>query len=126
MFPTVLMDIVQVAAGNNNVDASNVSPARAPGAVAVGASDIADARASFSNYGSVITLFAPGVDIMSLVAYLISSGGNVSPAAMRTNLKTLALKNVLNDIHINMQLAAGTVNELAQNGLAPKANNAFS
>src|SRR6266581_2075437 len=40
------------AAGNNNIDASNVSPA-AGAWYAVGASDQTDARASFSNYGSI-------------------------------------------------------------------------
>ncbi|KAG6876483.1 hypothetical protein C0993_002726 [Termitomyces sp. T159_Od127] len=56
---------VVIAAGNSNVDANNVSPARAPGAIAVGASTIADAKASFSNYGSVVALFAPGQNIIS-------------------------------------------------------------
>ncbi|KAJ8453947.1 hypothetical protein ONZ45_g19499 [Pleurotus djamor] len=41
---------VVVAAGNSNTNAANTSPARAPSAITVGASTIADARASFSNY----------------------------------------------------------------------------
>lgn len=55
----------QVAAGNSNVDAANTSPARAPAVVTVGASTIADARASFSNYGSVVDIFAPGQNVIS-------------------------------------------------------------
>lgn len=52
-----------VAAGNENTDACTTSPARAPSALTVAASDSADRRASFSNYGSCVDLFAPGVGI---------------------------------------------------------------
>ncbi|GAA0817732.1 S8 family serine peptidase [Spirilliplanes yamanashiensis] len=52
-----------VAAGNDNVDACQQSPARLPGAITVGATDSADARASFSNYGACLDIFAPGVKI---------------------------------------------------------------
>ena len=56
---------VVVAAGNSNVDACTTSPASAPNAITVAASDSLDARASFSNWGSCIDLFAPGVAITS-------------------------------------------------------------
>jgi hypothetical protein len=55
-----------VAAGNSNVDACGSSPARAPLAFTVAASDVADRRAPFSNFGSCVRLFAPGVQIPSL------------------------------------------------------------
>jgi len=124
---------VAVAAGNSNTDAGSTSPARAPSAVTVGASTIADARASFSNYGAVVDIFAPGVNVISswigsttatnnisgtsmatphvagLIAYLIGLRGNVSPAAMSTQLKSLALNGVLTGI------PAGTINALAHN-----------
>lgn len=54
-----------VAAGNDGLDANLYSPARVTEALTVGATDISDARASFSNIGSVIDLFAPGVNITS-------------------------------------------------------------
>jgi subtilisin family serine protease len=54
-----------IAAGNNNADASGTSPARVTQALTVGATDSSDARASFSNVGSVVDLFAPGVSITS-------------------------------------------------------------
>ncbi|MBX7442275.1 MULTISPECIES: S8 family serine peptidase [unclassified Arthrobacter] len=54
-----------VAAGNSAVDACTASPARVPGAVTVAASDSADKQASFSNYGSCVDLYAPGVGITS-------------------------------------------------------------
>ncbi|MEU7578321.1 S8 family peptidase [Streptomyces sp. NPDC041068] len=54
-----------VAAGNDGLPASLYSPARVREAVTVGASDEKDARASFSNWGSALDLFAPGVRITS-------------------------------------------------------------
>jgi subtilisin family serine protease len=54
-----------VAAGNSAVDACTASPARVPGAVTVAASDSADKQASFSNFGSCVDLYAPGVSITS-------------------------------------------------------------
>jgi hypothetical protein len=60
-----------VAAGNDTGDACLGSPARAPSALTVGASDDTDARAYFSNYGSCVDLFAPGVDVRS--AYYTSN-----------------------------------------------------
>jgi subtilisin family serine protease len=54
-----------VAAGNDALPASWSSPARVPEAVTVGATDPADARASFSDWGMSVDLFAPGVGITS-------------------------------------------------------------
>lgn len=54
-----------VAAANKNVNASTYSPARVTEAITVGAITHGDARASFSNYGSVLDLFAPGEDVLS-------------------------------------------------------------
>lgn len=54
-----------VAAGNSNLDACGFSPARVPAAITAGATDINDNRASFSNFGRCLDLFAPGVNITS-------------------------------------------------------------
>ncbi len=54
-----------IAAGNSNRNACNYSPARVAVAITVGATDSTDKRASFSNYGSCLDLFAPGVSITS-------------------------------------------------------------
>ncbi|MEV7616034.1 S8 family peptidase [Streptomyces sp. NPDC089799] len=54
-----------VAAGNENTDASTKSPARVAEAITVGATTNTDARASYSNYGSILDLFAPGSNITS-------------------------------------------------------------
>lgn len=55
-----------VAAGNEDQDACNVSPADVRAAVTVGASTIADERAFFSNTGPCVDIFAPGLNILSL------------------------------------------------------------
>ena len=81
--------VLQVAAGNEGSDAGSVSPARVPSVVTVGATDITDTLAWFSNYGSVVDLFAPGDDIIS--AYIgdptvsvvsLSSGAHRSLASI--------------------------------------------
>ncbi len=54
-----------VAAGNSNRNACNYSPARVAAAITVGATTSTDARASYSNYGSCLDLFAPGSSITS-------------------------------------------------------------
>jgi subtilisin family serine protease len=54
-----------VAAGNSNADACTSSPAAAPEAMTVGAADSADHAASFSNWGSCVDWYAPGVNILS-------------------------------------------------------------
>lgn len=54
-----------VAAGNDNADACDYSPAAAARAVTVGASTLGDERAYFSNYGKCVDIFAPGLNIQS-------------------------------------------------------------
>lgn len=54
---------VIVAAGNENQNACNVSPARAAAAYTVGSTTSTDTRSSFSNYGSCVDIFAPGSSI---------------------------------------------------------------
>jgi subtilisin family serine protease len=54
-----------VAAGNDNVDACNYSPASATGVATVAASTSTDAKASYSNWGSCVEIYAPGSSITS-------------------------------------------------------------
>jgi serine protease len=57
--------ICVVAAGNDNANACNYSPAGAAKAITVGATDKTDTRSSFSNYGTCVNIFAPGSSITS-------------------------------------------------------------
>jgi serine protease len=59
--------VVVVAAGNDAADASLFAPANCNGVITVAATDQAGQRASFSNYGSVVELSAPGLAILSTV-----------------------------------------------------------
>lgn len=59
--------ICVVAAGNEGVDASTFAPANTPGVICVGAYDSEHAQASFSNFGSTVNIWAPGVGITSTV-----------------------------------------------------------
>lgn len=54
-----------VAAGNSRANACRYSPASEPTAITVGATTSSDARASYSNYGSCLDIFAPGSAITS-------------------------------------------------------------
>lgn len=68
-----------VAAGNDEIDACDVSPARVPGAITVASIGKTDAGSSFSNKGRCVDLFAPGEEILSAgilsdTARAVSSG----------------------------------------------------
>jgi len=54
-----------VAAGNDNRDACDYSPAGAEAPLTVGASTLGDERAYFSNHGKCVDVFAPGLNILS-------------------------------------------------------------
>jgi subtilisin family serine protease len=71
-----------VAAGNSNANACNSSPSSAPSAYTTAASDINDRRASFSNFGSCVDGYAPGVNITS--AWLNGGTNTISGTSMAT------------------------------------------
>jgi subtilisin family serine protease len=75
--------IMVAAAGNSNADACNYSPSSESSAITVGATDSSDARASYSNFGSCVDIFAPGTSITSAsksgaTATSISSGTSMA------------------------------------------------
>ncbi|TWD21448.1 peptidase inhibitor I9 [Streptomyces sp. T12] len=71
-----------VAAGNESTNASTKSPARVTEAITVGATTSTDARASYSNYGSVVDLFAPGSSITSAWRTSDSATNTISGTSM--------------------------------------------
>ncbi|KAG8799148.1 serine protease [Serendipita sp. 411] len=71
-----------VAAGNDNRDACNYSPAGAEKAVTVGASTIGDDRAYFSNWGTCVDVFAPGLSILSTWIGSKSATNTISGTSM--------------------------------------------
>ena len=76
-----------IAAGNGNifglpVNSCNQSPARVAEGITVGASDINDAKASFSNYGTCVDLHAPGVNITSSWATSDTATNTISGTSM--------------------------------------------
>ncbi|WP_374936951.1 S8 family peptidase [Streptomyces sp. Ru73] len=73
-----------VAAGNSNADASTSSPARVAEALTVGATTSTDARASYSNYGSRLDLFAPGSAITSAWRTSDTATNTISGTSMAT------------------------------------------
>jgi subtilisin family serine protease len=109
---------VVVAAGNDNLNACDYSPARTPDAITVGATNTDDSRASYSNFGSCLDIFAPGTSIPStwlgVNYYAILSGTSMAaphvagvivrflaqyrgltPAQVTKSIKTSSTKNLV-------------------------------
>jgi oryzin len=127
--------ITVVAAGNDGVDAKNTSPASAANAITVGAIDSTWTEASYSNFGSVVDIFAPGSSVLSawigsstatntisgtsmatphitgLVLYLQSVEGLSTPASIIARLKALATSGKIKGLK-----GTGTPNLIGYNG----------
>lgn len=73
-----------LAAGNSNRDACQFSPARVAAGITVGATTSSDTRASYSNYGSCLDLFAPGSSITSAWISSNTSINTISGTSMAT------------------------------------------
>lgn len=76
--------IYAIAAGNSNANACNYSPARVGAAITVGATTSTDARASYSNYGTCLDLFAPGSSITSAWYTSNTATNTISGTSMAT------------------------------------------
>jgi subtilisin family serine protease len=73
-----------VAAGNSNQDACRYSPARVTNAITIGATTNTDARASYSNYGACLDVFAPGSSITSAWNGSDTATNTISGTSMAT------------------------------------------
>jgi serine protease len=72
--------VVVVSAGNDNTDAGTASPANCQGVVTVAAVGRTGGKASYSNYGTVVALAAPGGDTGAGILSTLNSG-TTTPAA---------------------------------------------
>jgi hypothetical protein len=74
--------VYAIAAGNSNLNACNYSPARVAAAITVGATTSGDARASYSNFGTCVDIFAPGSGIVSSYNTSDNSSASLSGTSM--------------------------------------------
>lgn len=103
-----------VAAGNENQDACNTSPAAAENAITVGASTISDARAYFSNYGKCVDIFAPGLNVLS--TYI---GSNTATATLSgTSMASPHICGLLS-YYLSLQPGADSEFFAAGDGVSP-------
>ncbi|HEX4870905.1 MAG TPA: S8 family serine peptidase [Nevskiaceae bacterium] len=78
--------VAAVAAGNDNSNACNYSPAREPTAITVGSTTSTDARSSFSNFGTCLDLYAPGSSIVSASSTSNTGTATLSGTSMASPL----------------------------------------
>lgn len=90
---------VQAASGNSGSNACFNYPSASVGVNSIGASSITDNKPSFSNYGSCVTLFAPGVDIES--AWLLGGSATLSGTSMAAGFVSGAVALMLADSMIS-------------------------
>ena len=120
--------VTVVAAGNDNSNACNYSPARAPSAITVGSTTSGDSRSSFSNYGNCVDIFAPGSDITStsqsggsttmsgtsmasphvagVAALYMANNPNATPSQVEQALESNATANAISGVNGSPNLLA--------------------
>ncbi|GHY53014.1 alkaline serine exoprotease A precursor [Vibrio cholerae] len=108
-----------IAAGNDNKDACQVSPAREPSGITVGSTTNNDGRSNFSNWGNCVQIFAPGSDVTSashkggtttmsgtsmasphvagVAALYLQENKNLSPNQIKTLLSDRSTKGKVSD-----------------------------
>lgn len=125
---------VTVSSGNANVDTDLFTPARVPQVCTVGATDRNDRRGDFSNFGPLVDVLAPGVDVTSawiglttatntitgtsmacphvagVGAYLLGMEGSRNGAQLCSRIQELSTKDVISNLK-------GEQNRLLYNGV---------
>jgi len=88
--------VYSLAAGNSNANACNYSPAATPDAITVGATTSTDARASYSNWGTCLDIFAPGSSTTSAwhgsINVLHSRSGSSTDNIVETYTRDLSVE----------------------------------
>jgi len=111
--------VLACAAGNEGTSSTrNAYPAASPNCIAVGATDRADAKASFSNYGTWVDIAAPGADIVSTYiggSYESLNGTSMATPHVAGAAGLLAAKG-LSNAQIRAQLEA-TADKIAGTGV---------
>ncbi len=113
--------IVVAAAGNQNRDACLYSPASEPSVISVGGTDRAALRASYSNYGACVDIFAPGSDLVGAwfgsTNIYRSSSGTSNAAPIVSGIVALMLQDnpSLTQSQVEEQLKANATRDLLFN-----------
>ena len=105
--------IAVVAAGNDNDNACKYTPANAKGrnVITVGATNVNDKRAWFSNYGKCVNMWAPGVDIFS--SWKFGGYNTISGTSMATPMVAGVAATLLEKNNMNSKLAVDELYKLS-------------
>jgi len=110
-----------VAAGNDNANACNYSPADAPNALTVGATTSQDIRSTFSNYGTCVDIFAPGTTITAAwigsntAIRTISGTSMASPHVAGAAAIVLGRNPTLTPDQVGTTITSGATNNVLRN-----------
>ncbi|SER44142.1 Peptidase inhibitor I9 [Lentzea xinjiangensis] len=106
-----------VAAGNSNTNAANTSPARVAAALTVGSTDRNDARSSFSNYGAVVDVFAPGSGITSAWHTSDTATNTISGTSMASpHVAGVVARYLQGNLNVTPTQVAAAITANATNG----------
>jgi subtilisin family serine protease len=104
-----------VAAGNNNANVNRYSPASATSAITVAATTTTNNRASFSNFGPGVDIFAPGVNILS--TWIEPQLTNTISGTSMASPHVCGLASILRNFYTTPAAVDAQIKALAQNGV---------